>query len=188
MPEGRRGERAIGDAQLALRNVDTPIGDVRIAVSADAVVAVALPGSASFTETCACWLDVHPEAAPAGRRFADDIAERVRRYFRGEVFALVGLPTSLAVPAASRRVLEAVMDIPPGETRAYSDIAHMLGYGRLGARFVGSVNARNPIPLIIPCHRVIGRDGSLVGFGGRLQLKAWLLAWEAENTTARASQ
>ena len=77
------------------------------------------------------------------------------------------------------------MDIPYGETRSYGEIAKAIGQPE-AARGVGAANAANPIALIVPCHRVIGADGSLTGYGGGLPLKRALLAHEAEHRPARA--
>lgn len=169
-------------SQLAIEEISTVIGDMKVAAAASAVIAVAFPKSDDFERECERWLRFHPDAPDASPTLAREVADRLRAYFDGDVNALVGVPFDPAVPPSSRRVLDAVTAIPAGETRAYSDIAKQLGYGALGARFVGSANARNPIPLVIPCHRVIGKDGSLVGYGGNLELKAWLLAWERHHT------
>jgi methylated-DNA-[protein]-cysteine S-methyltransferase len=79
-----------------------------------------------------------------------------------------------------RAVWEALMDIPYGETRSYGEIARAIGQPQ-AARGVGAANAANPIALIVPCHRVIGADGSLTGYGGGLPLKRALLAHEASH-------
>ena len=76
-------------------------------------------------------------------------------------------------------MLAALQAIPYGETRSYKDIAVALGEPR-AVRAVGSANGSNPLPIVIPCHRVIGSDGSLTGFGGGLETKRFLLALEAE--------
>jgi methylated-DNA-[protein]-cysteine S-methyltransferase len=170
---------------LAVEEVPTLIGDLKVAVSAVATVAVAFPKSDCFESECGRWLRLHPDAPDPSPTLAREVADRLRAYFDGAVNALVGVPFDPAVPPSSRRVLEAVTAIPAGETRAYSEIARQLGYGALGARFVGSANARNPIPLVIPCHRVVGKDGGLVGYGGNLELKAWLLAWERHHVNKR---
>lgn len=174
---------SIFNSRIIRQKVSTQMGDFQIATAADAVVAVSFPKSDDFEATCAAWLAANTDAPEASPKFAKEASGRLRAYFQGEVSALEGLPVSLLLPAATRRVLEEVGKIPVGETRAYSEIARSLGYGSLGARFVGSANARNPIPLVIPCHRVIGKDGSLVGYGGNLPLKAWLLEWERQHTT-----
>jgi methylated-DNA-[protein]-cysteine S-methyltransferase len=79
------------------------------------------------------------------------------------------------------RVWDALWDIPYGETTSYGAVAKQLGLTN-GARAVGLANGQNPIALIVPCHRVIGADGSLTGFGGGLPLKKALLAHEAAHT------
>ena len=76
-------------------------------------------------------------------------------------------------------VWEQLCRIPYGETRSYREIAHAIGNPK-ACRAVGQANNRNPIPILIPCHRVIGADGSLVGYGGGLQIKRFLLDLENE--------
>ena len=82
-------------------------------------------------------------------------------------------------------VWDALLAIPYGETRSYGEIARVIGQPQ-AARRVGAANGANPIALIVPCHRVIGADGSLTGYGGGLPLKKALLAHEAEHRPARA--
>jgi methylated-DNA-[protein]-cysteine S-methyltransferase len=78
-------------------------------------------------------------------------------------------------------VWAALARIPFGETRSYRDIACAIGNPK-GVRAVGLANGRNPLPIIVPCHRVIGADGSLTGFGGGLPTKKWLLEFEGLTT------
>ena len=80
-------------------------------------------------------------------------------------------------------MLKALQAIPYGETRSYKDIAAAIGQPK-AVRAVGAANAKNPIPIVIPCHRVIGSDGSLTGFGGGLEVKRTLLRLEAEAMAA----
>ena len=82
-------------------------------------------------------------------------------------------------------VWRALQDIPYGETRSYGEIARVIGKSR-AARAVGMANNRNPISIIVPCHRVIGADGSLVGYGGGLDIKTSLLALEGTFRSKRA--
>jgi methylated-DNA-[protein]-cysteine S-methyltransferase len=79
-----------------------------------------------------------------------------------------------------RKALQAVLEIPYAQTRTYAQIAAQIGFP-LAARAVGRANATNPMPLVIPCHRVVGSDGTLHGYGGvgGLHTKAWLLKMEA---------
>jgi methylated-DNA-[protein]-cysteine S-methyltransferase len=107
-----------------------------------------------------------------------DLPQRLRRYFRGEK---ANFPDRLNLRDATpfqRAVLELVHSIPYGETRSYAWVAKQLGKAK-GSRAVGQVLARNPLPIIVPCHRVVGSDGSLVGFGSGLGLKKRLLDMEA---------
>jgi len=114
---------------------------------------------------------VHDRAAIAG------IATQVREYDEGKrrVFAVERVAEGTPF---ERAVWDALFEIPFGETRSYADIAKQVGEPE-AARTVGIANARNPIPLIVPCHRVIGADGSLTGFGGGLALKRALLDFES---------
>jgi methylated-DNA-[protein]-cysteine S-methyltransferase len=83
------------------------------------------------------------------------------------------------------RVWCALREIPFGETRSYLDLAQMIGAPK-ACRAVGAANGKNPLPIVIPCHRVIGKDGTLTGFGGGLENKATLLALEARGATSAA--
>jgi len=121
---------------------------------------------------------------PAGRdaTFMEDsllakASELIRRYCKGHVVTF-DLPLDLGgVPPAMRELLAAARRIPYGQTRSYSWVAGRAGRPR-AARAAGQAMARNPLPLVIPCHRVIGADGSLVGYGGGLTLKRRLLKLE----------
>ena len=76
-----------------------------------------------------------------------------------------------------RRAWRMLMEIPYGQTRSYGEQAKRIGNPN-ASRAVGLANGRNPIPIVVPCHRVIGADGSLTGFGGGIERKRWLLAHE----------
>jgi O-6-methylguanine DNA methyltransferase len=80
-----------------------------------------------------------------------------------------------------RRVWDELRNIPYGETRSYSFVANTMGAPK-AVRAVGAANGRNPIPIVVPCHRVIGASGSLVGYGGGLPLKSFLLDLEARHS------
>ena len=107
-------------------------------------------------------------------------AKQLTEYFAGsrKVF---DMPLGPKGTAFQQAVWEALLQIPYGETVSYGKLANSIG--RPGAaRAVGLANNRNPIPLIIPCHRVIGANGKLVGYGGGLPIKEQLLAMESENS------
>jgi methylated-DNA-[protein]-cysteine S-methyltransferase len=104
-------------------------------------------------------------------------AAALRRYFHGELDALTGLAADAGGTAFQARVWDALRDIAPGHTLSYGALARRLGQPR-AVRAVGLANGQNPVAVVIPCHRVIGTDGSLVGYGGGLERKRWLLAHE----------
>ncbi|MBI5710801.1 MAG: methylated-DNA--[protein]-cysteine S-methyltransferase [Candidatus Eisenbacteria bacterium] len=99
-------------------------------------------------------------------------------YFDGEVSALDAVVVDMGGTPFQRRVWETLRIIPAGKTWSYSDLAHAVGAPR-AVRAVGAANARNPVSLMVPCHRVIAADGTLGGYGGGLERKRWLLAHEA---------
>jgi methylated-DNA-[protein]-cysteine S-methyltransferase len=101
-------------------------------------------------------------------------------YFEGERKSF-DLPLRVSGTEFQIRVLEELQRIPYGETLSYSDIAERIGNPK-AVRAVGAANGRNPIPIVIPCHRVIGSSGDLTGFGGGLDTKEALLRLEAEHS------
>jgi O-6-methylguanine DNA methyltransferase len=102
---------------------------------------------------------------------------QLQAYFAGELKSF-DVPLEIAGTEFQKRVWSALRTIPYGQTRSYSQIASQIGAPR-AVRAVGAANGRNPIPIIVPCHRVIGASGSLVGFGGGLDWKRLLLNLEA---------
>jgi methylated-DNA-[protein]-cysteine S-methyltransferase len=119
-----------------------------------------------------------PWRAVADSQPFGDLPWRIQRYFEGK---RVAFPDKLDLSAATlfqRSVLKLVHSIPYGETRSYASVAKELGKAK-AFRAVGQALARNPIPIIIPCHRVVGSDGGLVGFGSGLELKRRLLQMKA---------
>lgn len=103
-------------------------------------------------------------------------AEQLGEYFAG-LRREFSLPLAPAGSPFQHRVWAALRDIPFGELRTYGELAEMLG-DRSMAQAVGSANGRNPISIIVPCHRVVGADGSLVGYAGGLERKQFLLEFE----------
>ncbi|MBO0767777.1 MAG: methylated-DNA--[protein]-cysteine S-methyltransferase [Solirubrobacterales bacterium] len=146
--------------------IESPVGPLSVETNADGaltrLVFGALPGA-----------EEDPEALPTLRRQLD-------QYFAGE---RERFELSLALEGSEweRRVWQALQRIPYGETRSYKQIAVECceRTGAYAARAVGRANHHNPVPIIVPCHRVIGADGSLVGFGGGLEVKRQLLDLEA---------
>jgi len=106
--------------------------------------------------------------------------EQLRAYFAGELRDF-DLPLDMQGTEFQLRVWRELLSIPYGETRSYSFIANTIGAPK-AVRAVGAANGRNPIPIVVPCHRVIGAGGSLVGYGGGLPLKRFLLDLEARHS------
>jgi methylated-DNA-[protein]-cysteine S-methyltransferase len=121
--------------------------------------------------------------APIRRAFED--------YFAGDLRALERVPVATVGTVFQRKVWAALQTIPAGETRSYGQLAAEIGEPK-AMRAVGLANGQNPIAIVIPCHRVIGADGSLTGFGGGLPRKRWLLSHEGasfrENRAAKRPQ
>jgi methylated-DNA-[protein]-cysteine S-methyltransferase len=107
----------------------------------------------------------------------DEAAAQLDSYFAGDLTEF-DLPLDLRGTDFQRQCWLALATIPYGQTVSYGEQARRLGLGPETARAVGTANGQNPLPLVLPCHRVIGADGSLTGFGGGLHLKRFLLEHE----------
>jgi methylated-DNA-[protein]-cysteine S-methyltransferase len=160
-----------------LDTVGSPAGPLRFAVNADGALLFT-----SFLEG-RYPLTIEQELRREGFEIIRDAARtsaaraQLAEYAGGkrQVF---DLPLCLVGSDWQRAVWTALLEIPFGETRSYGELARSLGEPH-AARAVGSANGSNRIPLVIPCHRVIGANGTLIGFGGGLHLKSRLLAHEA---------
>lgn len=115
--------------------------------------------------------DLTPGAAPVAVRMALDA------YFEGDLAAIDGLETAATGTTFQRRVWAALREIPAGRTESYGALAARLGMPN-AMRAVGLANGSNPIAIVVPCHRVIGANGTLTGYGGGVKRKDWLLRHE----------
>ena len=115
----------------------------------------------------------------------DDVVTQLEAYFAGELIAF-NLNIDLVGTEFQRRVWAALLDIPYGETRSYGDIARHIGSPG-ASRAVGLANGHNPISIIVPCHRVIGANGNLTGYGGGLPKKKHLLEMERNHLSPVAT-
>jgi methylated-DNA-[protein]-cysteine S-methyltransferase len=115
------------------------------------------------------------ELQPATDPFG--LTSRITAYFAGELAAIEGLLADGGGTAFEQQVWAELRRIPCGTTVSYGSIARKLGDVGL-SRAVGTANGKNPISIVVPCHRVIGGDGSMTGYGGGLQRKEWLLRHE----------
>ena len=151
---------------LTTATVDTPIGALTLVASEGGLRNVLWPGRLAPDDALA-------ESAP----LLDDAARQLQEYFAGDRTAFE-LALDLEGTRFQRKAWLALAEIPYGETRSYAEQAARLGRPH-AVRAVGHANGRNPLPIVLPCHRVIGSDGSLTGFGGGLQVKRALLDLEA---------
>lgn len=126
---------------------------------------------------------VHPEWRPADEPFAD-VRRQLSEYFDGERDEF-DVPLVMTGTPFQRRVWQALQRIRYGETTTYGELARRLGRPS-ASRAVGLANGRNPIAVIVPCHRVIGSDGSLTGYGGGVERKRLLLDLEATGRGAHS--
>ena len=139
------------------------------------------------------WSDYEPRMTQLLRRHYGSLApqpgsapgavrRRLQRYFEGDVGCLSAIEWRTAGTPFQRRVWAALTAIPPGKTLSYGVLAMKLGCPK-AVRAVGLANGANPVSVVVPCHRVIGADGSLTGYGGGLSRKRWLLAHEGATVT-----
>ena len=111
------------------------------------------------------------------------LTSALRAYFAGDLAAIDRLPTATGGTPFQRLVWRALRDIPCGMTLSYSALARRIGRAQ-AVRAVGLANGANPISIVVPCHRVIGANGTLTGYGGGIERKRWLLAHEGACVTA----
>ncbi len=146
----------------------TPVGALVVAEMHDGLVAVWFEAGRRRRPIDPAWRSADPSAI--------DAAVQLTEYFAGTRRAF-DIPLAPRGTAFQRRVWVAVAAIPYGKTRSYGAIAAEIGAPD-GVRAVGAANGQNPWPIIVPCHRVIGSDGSLTGYGGGLAIKRALLVFE----------
>jgi len=149
--------------------VASPLGPLTLAARDGALIGLWLENQKNF----AAGID-HAVEAPEAAPFSQAVGW-LQAYFSGQAPASVDFPLKPAGTVFQRRVWHALLDIPWGETRTYGALARQLGSS---ARAVGAAVGCNPISIIIPCHRVVGADGSLTGYAGGLENKRKLLALE----------
>jgi methylated-DNA-[protein]-cysteine S-methyltransferase len=155
--------------RMLYTTLDSPIGELLLAGDGHALQRLDMRSGRRPTPIGSDWERSDAAFGP--------VTAQLKEYFAGErrsfdvSLALIGNPFE-------RRVWAALQDIPYGETASYGEIARRIGDPG-AARAVGLANGRNPVAVIVPCHRVIGADGSLTGYGGGLQRKRFLLDLEA---------
>jgi methylated-DNA-[protein]-cysteine S-methyltransferase len=164
-----------GPERIFVGKLDSPIGSVVYLTDGEALRAV------EFADTPDRLLNaflrgVGPIPVDT-RRDPLGIGAAIRAYFGGDIHAIEALPATPAGTQFQKRVWSLLRKIPAGRTITYGAIANQLGTPS-AARAVGAANGANPIPIVIPCHRVIGANGTLTGYGSGVFRKEWLLTHE----------
>jgi methylated-DNA-[protein]-cysteine S-methyltransferase len=168
-------------APFSFARIRSPLGEILFAANEHALLALEF---ADFEDRLMAGLR---------RRFGDfrarrardplGIATALRAYLEGDLAVLDRIPVDAGGTPFQRRVWAALRRIPPGATWSYARMARKLGQPA-ALRAVGNANGRNPVSIVVPCHRLIGTDGSLTGYGGGIERKRWLLAHEGAGLEA----
>jgi methylated-DNA-[protein]-cysteine S-methyltransferase len=168
----------VASTSLTTRSFDSPFGPLTIVGSANGVRAILWPDDSAARAGLAD-VQLHEGAAAV----LDEAAYQLDQYFAGTRTSF-DLLLDLQGTAFQIAAWQALAEIPYGETRTYADQAARLGRPA-AVRAVGTANGRNPLSIVLPCHRVVGSDGTLHGFAGGLDVKAALLAFERPKPGAR---
>lgn len=154
---------------MRYRYIESPIGDLLIAGEGDELHYIGFPEGKGRVTPDENWTHVPDDFS--------EVKEQLDEYFTGtrQEFNLKLKPQGTEFQLA---VLDALLSIPYGATTSYGELARKIGRPK-AVRAVGAANGRNPLPIVIPCHRVIGSDGGLTGFGGGLPAKVFLLELES---------
>ncbi|WP_421729875.1 methylated-DNA--[protein]-cysteine S-methyltransferase [Brevundimonas sp.] len=170
---------------LILDRIATPLGEVLLVVDADG--AVRALDFHDYEPRMMRLLARHygPATLQAGRA-PQAVRTAVEAYFGGDATALDGLAIATGGTDFQRQIWAALRAIPAGETRTYGQLATSIGRPK-AVRAAGLANGQNPIAIIVPCHRVVGANGTLTGYAGGLDRKRWLLGHEAAGPVSDAA-
>lgn len=173
---------------LSLTKVKSPIGDILLVTDKEALVSLDYEGYEHRMmrllakrygrfELIATSLD-----RGSSSTFESDLLVRIRAYLQGDLTAIDPIPVNPGGTTFQAEVWHTLRSIPPGSVMSYGDLARQLGKPA-AVRAVGTTNGLNPISIVLPCHRVIGANGSLTGYAGGLERKRWLLNHEGADLT-----
>ena len=164
---------------LFIDRLDTPIGEMLIVTDLEGYLRAV--DWADYETRMNRLLRVHYGTdgfSLESTRTPNDVTDAISKYFQGDLAAIDTLPVETGGTPFQSDVWRALRDIPCGTTVSYSNLAKEIGRPS-AVRAVGSANGSNPVGIVVPCHRVIGTDGSLTGYGGGIERKLWLLDHEA---------
>src|SRR5262245_33609555 len=165
---------------IALATLDSPIGPLTVAANGPRLCLVHFGKVNDYVRaSVARWypdVPVEPSADPGGA------AEILSRYFAGDLASLDEIAVELHGTPFQQRVWNMLRSVGPGTTISYARLAERVG-SPSAVRAVGAANGANPVAIVLPCHRIIGSNGSLTGYGGGLDRKRWLLDHEGVKRT-----
>ena len=152
---------------------DSPLGEMRLCSDGEHITAITFAGQQHEDK------HIPPSAIPGFCPVLEETKLWLSQYFSGKVPAFLP-PIKLDGTEFQKRVWALLLEIPYGETVTYGELAKMLGK-KMSAQAVGSAVGRNPVSILVPCHRVIGKDGTLTGYGGGIEKKEFLLKLERDH-------
>jgi methylated-DNA-[protein]-cysteine S-methyltransferase len=164
--------------KLLIDRIETPIGELLLV--ADEAGKLRALDWADYEERMLRFLRLHYGKGGFKLEAAHNphgLSDTLKRYFAGEVEAIDEIPVATAGTAFQRNVWKELRNIPSGSSISYGKLAERVARPK-AVRAVGAANGSNPIGIVVPCHRVVGADGSLTGYGGGLERKRWLLEHE----------
>ena len=159
------------DRAEAMEKFPSPVGTLWLAATRKGICAI------SFQAPKRSPSRAEDAKSADARKILKHASAELSRYFSGKDGDLGNIPVDAAGTDFQLRVWNALRRIPSGQTRSYGDIARTVGRPK-AVRAVGAANGSNPVPIVVPCHRVIGANGTLTGYGGGLERKEWLLNHE----------
>ncbi len=160
--------------QLLLDTYSSPIGPLLLVVNQSALVALEFGDEKARMHKLLFARFAEVELKNGHEQFG--LKEKLSQYFSGDFGALKNIALHMAGTEIQNKVWQGLCNIPAGQTRSYGELAAELTIKN--ARLIGQINGQNPIGIVVPCHRVIGADGSLTGYAGGLKRKHWLLQHE----------
>jgi methylated-DNA-[protein]-cysteine S-methyltransferase len=164
--------------ELLIDHIQTPVGVLYLVVQGESICGLGFPDAEGKARAT-----LERQVGDVRWREVDDpagVSSQLRSYFAGALGVLDGLPVVSYGTPFQQRVWAALRRIPVGATVSYQQIAKAIG-SPAACRAVGLANGRNPVSIVVPCHRVIGANSSLTGYGGGLERKEWLLRHEMAN-------
>jgi methylated-DNA-[protein]-cysteine S-methyltransferase len=164
--------------QLLIDRIETPIGTLLLFADLDGHLRAA--GWTEYESSLLRQLRMHygeNGLRVESARNPHGLSDAISSYFGGDLEAIDRVPVETAGTSFQRRVWHELRKIPCGTTISYAELAQRIGRSS-AVRAVGMANGSNPVPIVVPCHRVIGSNGSLTGYGGGIERKRWLLAHE----------